>query len=128
MDDTILRNKKKQVLYASALFLVIISFLLDDFFRLVFLRLHNGFFQAVFSLFSNISIILFFLFFLTAAMLRIRKDHKWVLAMIASILVTFVVTYYLKFFFARPRPNGGVIRTLFGLTDYSFPSFHTSLL
>ena len=49
------------------------------------------------------------------------------LSIFLSISLTYLITYILKFAFARARPNGTELSFLFNLPDYSFPSAHAGI-
>lgn len=117
-----------KILYPILVLLIPISFLFDNIVKYMMLKLHNNFFNFIFGLFSNSAVITLFIFFVTVTMFHYKKDHRWIPALFTSIILTFLITYYLKFLFARGRPFGIELVTYFNIVDYSFPSLHTSLI
>ncbi|PLW79643.1 hypothetical protein C0585_06630 [Candidatus Woesearchaeota archaeon] len=128
MNATILRNENKQYFYLATILLTPLSFLFDGVVSELMLKTHNSLFDIIFSFFSNISIIVGFILVVTISMLAIKKDHKWSIAILTSLILTLLVVYYFKFLVMRPRPNGIELVIFFNLIDYSFPSLHTAII
>ncbi|MBI2141439.1 phosphatase PAP2 family protein [Candidatus Woesearchaeota archaeon] len=67
----------------------------------------------------------------TAIILKNRPKEngtraKGIFVLSASIITTIATVYLLKLIFQRERPDGALVKTLFGLKDYAFPSAHVA--
>ncbi|MDD5086393.1 MAG: phosphatase PAP2 family protein [Candidatus Nanoarchaeia archaeon] len=62
-----------------------------------------------------------------AVILISKKKLEWILPFFISTTAAYLITYILKFAFARPRPNSIEMSFLLGFNDYSFPSAHAAV-
>ncbi len=62
-----------------------------------------------------------------AIILISKKKLEWVFPFFISTTAAYLITYILKFAFARPRPNSIEMIFLLGFNDYSFPSTHAAV-
>lgn len=64
-----------------------------------------------------------------AVILKSKKEEnraRSIFMLSASIITTIATVYLLKLIFQRERPDGALVKTLFGLKDYAFPSAHVA--
>ncbi len=55
-----------------------------------------------------------------------ENSARGIFMLFASIITTIATVYLLKLLFQRERPDDVVVKTLFGLKDYAFPSAHVA--
>jgi len=80
---------------------------------------------------------IFVVLFLTLILLRKREKREWIFPMWATILITGLATFVLKYSIQRPRPFAQNLITLlpgiadkasYHTWDFSFPSFDTAFV
>lgn len=108
------------------------SFFLDDIAAAAVKEIQSGLITAAVDAFNRFYIWIYvaFLAASAAAILKAKtKENKArnILATASSILMAITATHILKLIIQRGRPDGmPFLNPLFGTTDYSFPSGHTT--
>lgn len=106
--------------------MIAVAFFLDKFVLRTIHFIENPFLDYISYLFINMIPVLIIFFITLIIRLANKKKLEWVFPFFLSIGITYIITYILKFIFARPRPNSTEL-FLFNLPDYSFPSAHAAV-
>ncbi|MBI2549727.1 phosphatase PAP2 family protein [Candidatus Woesearchaeota archaeon] len=138
-------NRKFLVAAVVAAALLAASFLLDDFAAATIKSIQTPGLTGIVTLFDRLFVWIYLalLATTTAVILKNRpmsaaasksslsgkmKENRVrsIFILSASIITTIAAVYLLKLIFQRERPDGALVKTLFGLKDYAFPSAHVA--
>ncbi|MFH1916607.1 MAG: phosphatase PAP2 family protein [Nanoarchaeota archaeon] len=119
---------KKLLLFISAIAIILLSFLIDNFIFLAFFSLKEPTLTAFFKFVSDYRLVIFILYIIPAVLLFRRKKARYVPFLALSVFVTSILVYLLKNAFLRGRPETVLnIISLVHEATYSFPSNHTAI-
>lgn len=119
-------NMKKEYIWIAAFALLglLSVFFIDDYFLGLMQNIQNPYLDGFFSFFSQATMLVLF-GILMAIILWEERKRKYIWPFVASLIISAVLSFAIKFIVMRERPFGLEDTIMFtSIKDYSFPSSH----
>lgn len=116
--------KKELVFYLTIIILFLIGIFFDKEIALFFANNRIGFLTSIMQFISNTYFLACVFVIVGSLFLFDKKNKKYLIPFLISILASFLLEYSLKLLFMRERPIGGI----YNPESYSFPSGHSAVV